>query len=678
MPDVPSVVGELVEKFDRNRDQYLKQAYNEAQTRNEFIDPLFEALGWDMTNRSGYAEAYKDVIHEDAIKVGGITKAPDYCFRVGGARKFFIEAKKPAIRVRFDQDPAYQLRRYTWSATLPLAVLTNFMDFIVYDGKVRPKNTDPASAARIVMISYKEYADRWNEIAAIFNKEEVLRGSFDRYAESMKGKRGTAEVDTAFLGEIEAWRTALAHNIALRNTIGIRDLNFAVQRTIDRIIFLRMCEDRGVEIYGTLQALAQGSNVYPRLCQLYLTADDRYNSGLFHFKLEKDRGEGPDELTLNLKIDDKALKDIFKGLYYPASPYEFSVIGSDILGNVYEQFLGKVIELKSPTNAQVVEKPEVKKAGGVYYTPTYIVEYIVKNTVGKLCEGKTPRQVSKLRILDPACGSGSFLIGAYTYLLTWHRDWYVNDGPDKHKKEIYQGAGGQWYLTAAEKKKILLGNIHGVDIDGQAVEVTKLNLLLKVLEGETQQTIQRTLAGYHGRALPDLADNIKCGNSLIGSDFFEGRSPGEITEDERSRINAFDWEVEFPGIMKSGGFDAVIGNPPYGAAFSQEMRHWLSQQYHVPVPISDSFVLFLLRALQVARPGGLQSFIVPSPWLYMPSYADFRKALLSNVALQNIVLFRQPVFAQATVETCIEVVDNCKPNGAAIRFQEITGTRGPS
>ena len=673
MPDVPPIIAELVERFERNRRQYTK-AYNEAQTRTEFIDPFFEALGWDMTNRSGYAEAYKDVIHEDAIKVGGSTEAPDYAFRIGGTRKFFVEAKKPEVSVEFDNRPAYQLRRYSWSAKLPLAILTNFMECAVYDCRFPPKDTDKASLGRIIYLKYSDYMARWSEIAGIFAKEEVLRGSFDRYAESTKGKRGTAEVDTAFLAEIEQWRTALAHNLALRNQgIGIHNLNFAVQRIIDRIIFLRMCEDRGIEVYGSLQTLANGKNIYPRLCQLFLTADDRYNSGLFHFKLEKARAEGPDELTLGLKIDDKVLKDILGALYYPTSPYEFSVIGSDILGNVYEQFLGKVIVLKSPTNAIVEEKPEVKKAGGVYYTPTYIVDYIVKNTVGKLCEGKTPKQVSKLRILDPACGSGSFLIGAYTCLLAWHRDWYVDDGPDKHKKEIYQGAGGQWYLTSGEKKRILLGNIYGVDIDSQAVEVTKLNLLLKVLEGETQETVNSSLKLLHERALPDLGNNIKCGNSLIGSDFFDGRAPDEISDEERSRINAFDWDVEFADIMKSGGFDAVIGNPPYGAAFSQEMRHWLSQQYHVPVPISDSFVLFLLRALQVARPGGLQSFIVPSPWLYMPSYADFRKALLSNVALQNIVLFRQPVFAQATVETCIEVVENCKPEGAATRFQEIMG-----
>ena len=221
------------------------------------------------------------------------------------------------------------------------------------------------------------------------------------------------------------------------------------------------------------------------------------------------------------------LKDIFKDLYYPDSPYEFSVLPADILGHIYEQFLGKVIRLTPAHRAVVEEKPEVRKAGGVYYTPTYIVDYIVKHTVGKLIEGKTPNQVSKLRVLDPACGSGSFLLGAYQRLLDWHLAWYSENEPEKHRKgrktKIFQGPGGDWRLTTAEKKRILLNNIYGVDIDLQAVEVTKLSLLLKVLEGENEETLGKNLRLFHERALPDLGQNIKCGNSLIGPNFYENR-----------------------------------------------------------------------------------------------------------------------------------------------------------
>ena len=286
MANAPQQILELVERFDRNLEAYRNPTYNETQVRQEFINPFLEALGWDVTNRAGYAEAYKDVIHEDAIKVGGATKAPDYCFRIGGARKFFLEAKKPAVNIRDEINPAYQLRRYAWSAKLPLSILTDFAEFAVYDCRIPPRPTDRPSTGRILYVTYKDYTDRWEDIVAIFSKEAVLRGSFDRFAESGKGKRGTSAIDAEFLTEIESWRDALARNLALRNPgLTVRDLNFSVQRTIDRIIFLRMCEDRGIEPYGQLQALLNGENIYARLCYLYGLADDRYNSGLFHFNL---------------------------------------------------------------------------------------------------------------------------------------------------------------------------------------------------------------------------------------------------------------------------------------------------------------------------------------------------------------------------------------------------------
>src|SRR3989339_180618 len=404
---VPQEIVGLVGRFENNREAYRSGTYNETQLRREFVDPFFKILGWDVNNEKGYAEAYKDVIHEDSIKVGGLTKAPDYCFRIGGTRKFFVETKKPSVNLKDDISPAFQLRRYAWSAKLPLSILTDFEELAVYDCRVKPNKTDKASTARIMYVgNWVEFTQHWEEIASIFSREAVLKGSFDRYAESSKAKKGTAEVDTAFLREIESWRDALARNLALRNPeLSQRDLNFAVQRTIDRIIFLRICEDRGIERYGQLMALQNGDRMYARLCELFYRADERYNSGLFHFQKEKDRSESPDTLTPNLDIDDGALKDIIKNLYYPDSPYEFSVLSADILGQVYEQFLGKVIRLTPGHRAVVEEKPEVKKAGGVYYTPTYIVDYIVKQTVGKLLEDKTPKQVSKIKILDPACGS---------------------------------------------------------------------------------------------------------------------------------------------------------------------------------------------------------------------------------------------------------------------------------
>jgi type I restriction-modification system DNA methylase subunit/predicted type IV restriction endonuclease len=659
-PNAPQEILDLVERFQRNFDSYQDDGYNEALVRIEFINPLFEALGWDIANKAGYAEAYKDLIHEDALKIGGATKAPDYSFRIGGARKFFLEAKKPSVRIKDEGAPAYQLRRYAWSAKLPLSILTNFAEFAVYDCRLPPKESDKASNGRILYLTFREYQDRWEELASIFSKEAVLRGSFDRFAETRKGKRGTSLVDKEFLAEIETWREDLAKNLALRNPrLSVRDLNFAVQRTIDRIIFLRMCEDRSIESYGQLQALLNGENVYKRLHYLYRLADEKYNSGLFHFEDEKGRAEAPDKLTLNLKIDDKVLKAIIRRLYYPESPYEFSVLGADILGNVYEQFLGKVIRLTAGHRAIVEEKPEVKKAGGVYYTPAYIVEYIVKNTVGKLCEGKSPKQIDKLKILDPACGSGSFLIGAYKCLLDSHRDWYFNDGPPKHTKEIYQGAGGHWYLTTQEKKRILLNNIYGVDIDSQAVEVTKLSLLLKVLEGENQDSLTRQLKIWRERALPDLGNNIKCGNSLIGPDFYQNQM-NLLDEEDRYRINVFDWNGEFSKIMTASGFDAVIGNPPYVRiqALKEwapiEVEHYKQAYKSASKGNYDVYVVFVERGLSLLNKNGKLGFILPHKF-FNAQYGEPVRGLLANGKhVAEVVHFGdQQVFAGATTYTCL-------------------------
>ncbi len=702
---LPERILRLVQRFAQHKDTYKQQSYNETQVRREFIDPLFETLGWDVDNHAGHAEAYKDVIHEDAIKVGGSTKAPDYCFRIGGVRKFFVEAKKPSVAVKDDPAPAYQLRRYAWTAKLPLAIVTDFEEFAVYDCRIRPRQSDKPATARVKYITYEQYADQWEDIAAIFSKEAILQGSFDKYAESNRRKRGTAEVDTEFLKEIERWRELLARNIALRNPeLSVRELNYAVSKTIDRLIFLRMCEDRGVETYAQLRILLNGSQVYDRLRDIFRRADDRYNSGLFYFQQEKDRPDAPDELTPGLIIDDGVLQDIIKGLYYPECPYEFSVLPAEILGQVYEQFLGKVIRLTKGHRAVVEEKPEVKKAGGVYYTPTYIVDYIVKHTVGKLLDGRTVKWIGKqnrktvnrpslddpLRILDPACGSGSFLLGAYQYLLRWYLDYYTTNDPKAwatqstppiHESTNPQPAIGDsqsnYRLSIAERKRILLDHIFGVDIDAQAVEVTKLSLLLKVLEGESVQTLDHQLRLFHERALPDLAANIKCGNSLIGPDFYDNQQLPLLDDDERYRINVFDWHAEFPEVFtgaathvpsrdrkkeadKATGFDAVIGNPPYIRI--QTMRDtapdtidYYKRRYAAASKGNyDIYVLFVERGLSLLSNDGRLGMIVPHKFFNAKYGESLRRLCAAGQHLAHVVHFGdQQVFTGATTYTCL-------------------------
>jgi len=387
--------------------------------------------------------------------------------------------------------------------------------------------------------------------------------------------------------------------------------------------------------------------VYRHLCDLFRKGDERYNSGLFHFHKEKDRTEDPDTLTPTIKIDDARLKPILKRLYYPDSPYAFSHVPADILGQVYEQFLGQVIRITPGRQVKVEPKPEVKKAGGVYYTPTYVVDYIVKNTVGKLVEGKTPKRLATMRVLDPACGSGSFLIGAYQFLINWYRDEYVKDGPQKHKNEIVRDEVGNWRLTLHEKKEILIRHIYGVDVDTQAVEVTKLSLLLKVLEGESQFKL------FHERALPDLGNNIKCGNSLIAPDFYQNQQMLLLDEDERFRINVFDWRDGFAQVMGYGGFDAVIGNPPYLYSAGQEYADYFATHYALSQTQADFYVYFLEKALALCRKGGILSFIVSDSWLNSENFSTLRNHILQMHELFAIGVFDYPVFKDATLENSI-------------------------
>ncbi len=643
MTTCPEAIKRLIDRFDQQSDQVRSPDYNETSIRIDFINPLMRELGWDIDNHQGFAEQYREVVHEDRVKVAGQTKAPDYSFRVGGQRKFFLEAKKPSVDIRNHWEPAYQLRRYAWSAKLACSLLTDFEELAIYDGRIRPRQFDKATTARRDFICYTDYPERWEFLHGTFSKEAVLKGDFDRYCDSKKG-RGAELFDDAFLGEIEEWRTSLATTLARRNeALDEASLNFAVQRIIDRIIFLRIAEDRGTESVGQLQALLNGDATYERLGELFRRADERYNSGLFHFHKEQDRDEAPDTLTPSLVVDDKTLKGIIRALYYPASPYEFTMVSADILGSVYERFLGKVITLTAGHNARIEEKPEVRKAGGVYYTPTYIVDYIVKNTVGKLLEGKSPKEAGKLKVLDPACGSGSFLIGAYQFLLDWYLAQYTAPASDPAslatgKKPLLRPTPtGGYALTINERKRILLDHIHGVDLDNQAVEVTKLNLLLKCLEGETAQTLGFQQRLFRERALPDLGKNILCGNSLIGTDIIGTEAWSQMSEEERQRINPLDYDRAFPQVFKGKdkGFDAVIGNPPWGADLGDESRIYLAR--YADVADFESSQYFLHKLATWCAKNALTGMIIPNTFLVNVWAHRSRKKLLANGSFSGLV-----------------------------------------
>lgn len=661
----------LCQFFAQHRDNFRGPGTKEAYVRQQLIDPLFEALGWDLRNTAQVAPQYREVVTEDSLDVEGQQRAPDYAFRVGTTPKFYVEAKKCGVNLAADPAPAFQLRRYGWSGKVPVSILTDFEEFAVYDCTTRPRPGDKASVSRILYFTSDQYPDRWRELWDLFSRDAVWSGAFDQYAAS-KRKRGTSEVDTEFLREIEGWRENLARNLALRNpALSSEDLNAAVQRTIDRVIFLRMAEDRGLEPYERLLNLSKKPNIYHEFVHtLCVEADGKYNSGIFHFSDEKETAEPPDRITPGLVLDDKVFKAILQSLYFAhGSPYHFGVLPVEILGTVYERFLGRVIRLTAGHQAKVEEKPEVRKAGGVYYTPAYIVDYIVRSTVGVRIAGKSPAQLAggkgkaPLRVLDMACGSGSFLLGAYQCLLDHCLRWYQENTPEKHPKSVHlDPRTGAWRLTIEEKKRILTTHLFGVDIDLQAVEVSKLSLLLKALEGEDDASLSSQMMLFHQRVLPNLAANIQCGNSLIGPDYFTA----DLLPDpqEMRRVNPFDWNAAFPQAMKDGGFDCVIGNPPYIRI--QTMKEWAPLEVEIYKRLYraaqqgnyDIYVVFIEQGLRLLNPAGSLGFICPHKFFNAKYGAPVRQLIAEGNHLAHVVHFGdQQIFDGATTYTCLLFLD---------------------
>ena len=659
MDERKALVAKLVTQFKENESFYTSKDFVESEARNKFIDPLLEALAWDVKNEKGARHDRQEVITEDRVVIEGQVKHPDYTLCYGGERKIYVEAKQPSVDLKTNPEPALQVRRYAYTSKMPIAILTDFQEFAIYDTRIKPKASDNAATARIEYLTFEQYVEHFEELFNRISWEAVDLGKFDSYWETSRDKKGTATVDNDILQMIEKWRVLLAEDIALHNEeIDEFNLTSSVQKIIDRILFLRICEDKEIEERNTLKKLTESkSGVYSSLKSLFVTANEKFNAGLF----------ATDEFLDSLVVQDKTLSSIIGALYFPECQYEFSVLPVEILGSIYERFLGKIIRFtrktKSGHSVEIIEKPEVQKAGGVYYTPPYIVRYIVKQTIGKKVEGKTPEQVAKMHFVDPACGSGSFLVGAYQYLLDWHLNYYLeNAAKSERAGKIYKDAITKEYKLAIEEKRaILLNNIFGVDIDAQAVEVTKLSLFLKLLENEGrslssngQQSLFRA-SELHAKILPSMMNNIKCGNSLIGSDYYADKDLTLFDIKEQRKVNAFDWEKEF----SFGGFDCVIGNPPYLRVQGlrenyEEESKFYEQKYKSATGRFDFYILFMERGFSLLKKDGILSFILPHKFINADFGTGIRKFIYDNNALNYLVHFgAEQVFAQASVYTCV-------------------------
>ncbi len=620
----------LVDKYSRILAEKRVSKYNEEMTKKEFIEPLFEFLGWDIRNT--YSD--DEVTTEEKIS----SKRVDYGFRINSIPKFFLEAKP--LKADLDKiEYVEQAINYAWHKGCTWAILTDFESIKIFNAEWKSPN--PLQTQFGQTLKCQEFLQNFDQLW-LLSKESFEQGLLDKEAEKWGKKAKKTPVDKQLLSDFTRFREMLSKNASKLNqstNLSEIELDEAIQRLLDRLIFIRNCEDRGLEAKTLLPAFrewqSQGKGQFVnQLREVFDRFDELYNSKIFAKHLCDD-----------LQLDDEVLGEIINGLYSTKDNsvhYDFSAIEADVLGNIYEQYLGHILK-KTEKRAKLTESQAHRKKQGIYYTPTYIVDYIVKNTLGELLKDKKV-DPEKIRILDPACGSGSFLIKAFDVL----NDYYAKKDKDYAQHQLDASGQGTIY---SRKTKILENNIFGVDLDKQAVEIAQLNLMLKIAE--------------RGHRLPLLQQNIQNGNSLIDDP--------SVAEDK-----AFNWNQRFKQIMDDGGFDVVIGNPPYIRVQTGNPleKDYLQHNYLAAKGKYDLYILFIERGLKLLKPGGRFGFIVPNKFTQTKYGEALKKYILDNYAIEKYLDFGDlKVFEDATTYPCIIIIKNEKPNkkvGNYVKIKELT------
>lgn len=634
----------LIDDFRAGASVFLQTSYSEAQARKDFIDPLLKALGWDVDHERERNPYEQEVKVERSLSVSGARsqKRADYTFFLSPNFhdvRFFVEAKKPSIDLDHSAESHFQVWRYGYSAGTPLAVLTDFEQIRVVDCRARP---EPGAALGRTYRHwyYTDFVDprKFAEFYWLFSREAHNDGSFARRVAELPKPRGPARqrgllaggyqsVDDSFLAELEGYRLELARMFKSEDaSLGSAALTSMVQRTLDRLVFMRFLEDKQIETEVRVSDFGRHGSVWRDFITASKRMDQIYNGVVF-------KPDPPlDDPTFN--PDDAAFAGICEALAAENSPYNFDVIPIHILGSIYERFLGSTINASGP-DVTIEDKPAVRKAGGVYYTPEYIVRYIVGETVGRLIEGKKPSAVAKQRFADIACGSGSFLLTVFDVLLRYAAEWYnrpENAKAAKSAKCVYNEEDGRWRLSLAQRRAMLLNNIHGVDIDRQAVEVAQLSLFLKLLEDEKAVSARQYQFEYSRdpalkKLLPDLNGNIVCGNSLIDWSISDAAA---LSAQEELRLNPLDITSAFRKITLSGGFDAIVGNPPYGAELQPSERAFLSAKFNIGTTDTAALMLVAADGL-VKRSASRIGMILPKPLTYSSTWTGVRERMLPTL-----------------------------------------------
>jgi predicted type IV restriction endonuclease len=613
-------IAELVEKYKKVLDEGNAGKYNEEMTKKDFILPLFRCLGWDIENSN-------EVTAEEKIS----KKRVDYSFRINGIPKFFLEAKSLKEQLDKDNYKFYkQAVEYSWYKGCTWAVLTDFEHMRILNAEV--KSTNPLQS-QFRWIDYNEYLTRFEELW-LLSKESFEQGLLDKEVDRLLKRTKKQKVDQQLLADFTLFRETLSKNITKLNQsrhLSEEELDESIQRILDRLIFIRNCEDRELEEKRLWEAKNE-IHAWKKVKEIFAFYDKNYDSKLFTYDPTNPKSV---HLCDTLDIDDDVIRIILNGLYRTKDDfvsYDFSAIDADVLGTVYEQYLSHILK-KTEKRASLTENHVHKKEQGIYYTPTYIVDYIVRNTLGELLKEKKT-DLENIKVLDPACGSGSFLIKTFDVL----NKYYERNITNYSQTQLDFKTG----IPFTTKVRILQNNIFGVDLDKQAVEITQLNLLLKIAE--------------KGHRLPLLEQNIRCGNSLVDDE--------KLADDK-----AFKWEEQFNEIMREGGFDVVIGNPPYVRQEElSEIKPYLEANYETYQGTADLFVYFFEKELKILKEDGYFGMIVSNKWLRAGYGKNLRK-LLSGFWIEEFIDFGDlRVFADATIYPCIIIIRKIKKPNPKIRI----------
>jgi len=621
---------EALSPIDRRR-------YQETEVRTNFIDVLFAAIGWDMDDR-------EQVERETSVIEG---KRPDYIFKLDGVPHLFLEAKRFTEDARAEQWARDAITK-AYNKGVGWAAVTNFTDLVVYDSyQLLPAGQPPRTVIDLTRDRYADPASLLHELSPHSLRERLV----EKRAQEEGIRTRVIPIEKRLYESMRGWRESLFNALyqikQWKTEAEFSQGDEAIQRLIDRLLFLRNCEDRGIAgtdlrgLRNRIRARDRTVRVTEWLLRLFDQAASTYDSELFDTHANIDvllRGTGT--------VLDEALGQIIDGLYavpQSYSEYDFSQMEPDVLGEVYEQYLGYVpLRVRSlaaqvplpgmPAQEITLEaKRQRRKEHGIYYTPRWVVQYIVQQTIGRFLEEHQdrPDDIDNLTILDPACGSGSFLIRAYETLLQHHA----------------AGMGGDiGHMDKRTRERILRRNIFGVDLDPQAVEIARLNLLIRMVR--------------HQELLPELKDNIQRGNSLIGGDEAALRP---FFGDGWEEKHPFNWAQRFPKVMERGGFDIIIGNPPYVRiqTLPRDEVAYYNETYDAATGSYDIYALFVERGLRLLRPGGLLGFIIPNKFMQAAYGKGLRSVLSDSNAVSKIVDFGDAqIFETGTNYTCLLFLHN--------------------